>query len=59
MQDIGSVNLSQCIDNCLENWFEDNREEAEKGHTEGMLIYSQLLLNGSRNREPDIRQAIH
>ncbi|CAG9316622.1 unnamed protein product [Blepharisma stoltei] len=59
MQDYGSVNLSECIEMCVDNWFEENREESEKGHTEAMLIYSQLLFHGSGNREPDIRQAIY
>jgi len=54
-----SIPLEECIEACLENWIEDYREEATRGSTEAILIYSQLLLHGTSSRRPDIQQAEH
>jgi hypothetical protein len=46
------------MDQYLEKWTQDYRQEALSGKSESMIIYSKILLNGSNTTRPDINQAI-
>jgi TPR repeat protein len=52
------LSLKNFMDQYLERWTEEYKQEALNGKIDAMIIYAKLLVNGSSNCKPDIVQAI-